>query len=76
VHCVNLTDDELLQEIAVNTDAVSDLLCRRAELEAEIRRTTDPASLTAMMSSYMVVVHKFESDYRSCMAELRRRYPA
>ena len=74
--CANLTDDELLLAIAANTDAVSDLLHHRTELEAEIGATTDFAKRAAMMSSYMGTVNQFESDYRACRAELRRRYPA
>ena len=76
VQCVNLSDDELLRAIAANTDAVSDLLHQRAELEAEIISIIDPARRTELMSSYVGAVDRFESEYRACTAELRRRYPA
>jgi hypothetical protein len=76
VQCVDLTDDELLRAIAANTDAVSDLLHQRAELEAEISGMSDPATRTELMSSYVGTVNKFESEYRTYAAELRRRYPA
>ena len=75
VQCVNLSDDELWCAIAANTDAMSDLLHHRDELEAEINGTTDFAKRAAMMSSYMSTVNQFETDYRAYMAELRRRYP-
>jgi hypothetical protein len=76
VQCVNLSDDELLLAIAANTDAMSDLLQQRAGLEVEIGGTTDFAKRAAMMSSYMSTVNWFETDYRACTRELRRRYPA
>jgi hypothetical protein len=75
VQCASLTDDELWAAIAANTDAVSDLLHQRAELEAEIDGVTDPASRTELMSSYVGAVNRFESEYRACTTELRRRYP-
>jgi hypothetical protein len=76
VQCVDLTDDELWCAIAANTDIMSDLLHQRAELETEISATTDFVKRAAMMSSYMSTVNRFESDYRACAAELRRRYSA
>jgi hypothetical protein len=75
LQCVNLTDEELLRAIAANTDSMSDLLHQRAELETEISGTTDFAKRAALMNSYMTTVNRFESDYRACAAELRRRYP-
>jgi hypothetical protein len=76
VQCVNLSDDELLLAMAANTDTMSDLLHQRAELENEISGTTDFAKRAALMTSYMSTVNRFETDYRACAAELRRRYPA
>lgn len=76
MQCVNLSDDELLRAIAANTDTMSDLLHQRADLETEISGTTDFAKRAALMTSYMTAVNRFESDYRACTAELRRRYPA
>ena len=75
MQCVDLTDDELWQAIAANTDAVSDLLHQRAELDAEISGTTDFAKLSTMMTSYMSAVNQFEFEYRTYTAEIRRRYP-
>jgi hypothetical protein len=76
VQCVDLSDDELWQAIAVNTDTMSELLHQRAEVEAEINGTTDFAERAAMMSSYMSTVNRFEADYRAYTAEIRRRYSA
>ena len=76
MRCVSLTDDELWEAIAANTDAVSDLLHQRVELEAEIDGTTDPASRTELMSAYVGTVNKFESEYRAYTAELRSRHSA
>jgi hypothetical protein len=76
VQCANLTDDELWNAIAANTDAVSDLLHQRAEVEDEINGMNDAATRTELMSSYVATVNKFESEYRAYTAEIRRRYPA
>lgn len=76
MQCLNFSDDELWDAIAANTDAVSDLLHQRFELEAELDGMTDPASRTDLMSSYVGAVNKFESEYRAYTAEIRRRYLA
>ena len=76
MQCVDLTDDELWRAIADNTDTMSDLLHQRAELEAEIGSMSDPAERTELMSSYVGTVDKFESEYWTYAAELRRRYSA
>ncbi|HEY6619122.1 MAG TPA: hypothetical protein VIY68_06245 [Steroidobacteraceae bacterium] len=76
MQCVNLSDDELWNAIAENADALSDLLHQRAEVENEINGMSDPASRTELMSSYVGAVNKFESEYRTYTAEIRRRYPA
>jgi hypothetical protein len=75
VQYVNLTDDELWRAIAANTDAMSDLLHRRFELDAEISTLSDPARRSELMSSYVGTVDKFEGEYRTYTAELRHRYP-
>jgi len=74
VQCVDLTDDELWNAIAANTDALSDLLHQRAELDAAISGMTDFVKRSELMSSYVNRVNNFETDYRACSAELRRRY--
>jgi hypothetical protein len=73
MQCANLSDDELFQAIAANTNAISDLLLRRTELEDQITKTTDPITLSQLMDSYVGAVSSFESEYRTCTAELRRR---
>ena len=75
MQCVDLTDNELWQAIAANTEAMSDLLHQRAELEAEISDLSDPATRTELMSSYVGAVNRFETEYRAYTAEIRRRYP-
>ena len=72
---VNLTDDELWRAMAANTDAMSDLLHRRFELDAEISTLSDPARRSELMSSHVGTVDKFEGEYRAYTAELRHRYP-
>lgn len=74
MQCVNFTDDELWQAIAANTDAVSDLLQQRADLEAEISGIADPARRTELMSSYVSTATRFDTEYRAYAAEIRRRY--
>jgi hypothetical protein len=76
VQCVNLTDDELWRAIAANTDAMSDLLNQRVELDTEISGMSDPARRSELMSAYVGTVNRFESEYRAYAAELRRRYPS
>jgi hypothetical protein len=76
VQCVNLTDDELWRCIAANTDAMSELLDQRVELEAEIGSTNDLAKLSELMDSYISSVNRFEGEYRAYTAELRRRHAA
>ncbi len=76
VQCVNLTDDELWQAIAVNTNALSLLVEQRLELDAEIAASNAPASQAKRMRVHLDVASRFEREYRECTAELRRRYPS
>jgi len=73
VRIIDLTDDELLRAIATNTDAVSDLLHQRVQLDAEISNLTDARKRSELLTSYVDIVNYFESEYRACAAELRRR---
>jgi len=73
VRIIDLTDDELLRAIATNTDAVSDLLHQRVQLDAEISNLTDARKRSELLTSYVDIVNNFESEYRACAAELRRR---
>jgi hypothetical protein len=74
VQCVNLTDDELLRVIAENTDAMVGLIHYRIELDAEISSADDSVRRSELMHSYVGWVNKFESEYRACTGELRRRH--
>lgn len=76
MQCVNLTDDELWRGIAANTDAMSELLDQRVELEAEISSTNDLVKLSALMDSFISRVNRFEGEYRAYITELRRRHAA
>lgn len=73
MQCANLSDDELFQAIAANTNAISDLLHRRTELEDKITKTNDPVTLSQLMDCYVGVVNRFESEFRTYTTELRRR---
>ena len=66
-----LTDDELLLAIAENTDAMSALVCERAELEAGVGEPTDANSW--LMQSNAQKIHTFERQYQEYTNELRRR---
>lgn len=76
MQCGNLTDDELWRAIAANTDAMSELLDRRVELESEISSLNDLAKLSELTDSYISALNKFEGEYRVYTAELRRRHAA
>jgi hypothetical protein len=76
MQCVNLTDDELWRAIAANTEAMSELLHKRAELDTQISITTEPVRRSGLISAYLGMVNKFESEFRAYTTELRRRYCA
>jgi len=76
VQCVDLSDDELWRAIAQNTEAMSELLFQRAELDAELSSMTDPTQRSELMTTYAGTVNKFESEYRNYAAELLRRCAA
>jgi hypothetical protein len=76
VQCVNLSDDELWRGIAANTDAMSELLDQRVELEAEISSVNDQTKLAELMDTYIFAINKVEGEYRAYTAELRRRHAA
>jgi hypothetical protein len=72
---INLTDDELWQAIAHNTTAMSALVCRRIELDADNTRD-DVSDRAQLMQSNLETISKLERKYREYTDELRRRYPA
>ncbi len=75
MQCVNLTDDELWQAIAHNTTAMSALVYRRLELDAD-DTPDDVVDQAQLMQSNLETISKLERKYREYTDELRRRYPA
>jgi hypothetical protein len=75
MQCVNLTDDELWQRIAQNTNAMSALVYRRFELDAGNARS-DIIDRAELMQLNLETISKLECKYREYTDELRRRYPA
>jgi len=75
VQCVNLTDDQLWQAIARNTNVMSALVYRRIELDAGNARD-DIIDRAQLMQSNLETITKLERKYREYTDELRRRYPA
>jgi DNA-binding GntR family transcriptional regulator len=73
MQCVNLTDDELWQVIAGNTDAMSLLFDEHRELDASI--DGDPDRRADLMRSHLETVSKLMREYHEYTAELRRRHP-
>ena len=74
MQCVNLTDDELWQAIARNTNVMSALVYRRIELDAGNTRN-DVIHRAQLMQSNAETISKLERNYREYTDELRRRYP-
>jgi len=75
MQCVNLTDDQLWQAIARNTNVMSALVHRRIELDAGNARD-DIIDRAQLMQSNLETITKLERKYREYTDELRRRYPA
>jgi hypothetical protein len=75
MQCVNLTDDQLWQAIARNTNVMSALVYRRIELDAGNARN-DIIDRAQLMQSNLETISKLERKYREYTDELRRRYPA
>jgi hypothetical protein len=74
MQCVNLTDDQLWQAIARNTNVMSALVYRRIELDAGNARN-DIIDRAQLMQSNLETISKLERKYREYTDELRRRYP-
>jgi hypothetical protein len=74
MQCVNLTDDELWQAIAENTQALSAMVAQRHELDAAIAASDDPACRAKLMRLHVHAVNRFQREYRAYTAELRRRH--
>ena len=73
MQCVNLTDDQLWQAIARNTNVMSALVYRRIELDAGKARN-DIIDRAQLMQSNLETISKLERKYREYTDELRRRY--
>ena len=69
-----LTDDELWQAIAKNTDAMSALVREQIELEADASARNNRDSRAMRMQSNAHKIDRFEHQYRDYAAELRRRH--
>jgi hypothetical protein len=72
MQCVNLTDDELWQAIAENTNAMSRLVRQQLELDAYMG-ASDPYG-DYLMRFHLERASKFQREYQDYTAELRRRY--
>ena len=73
MRCANLTDDDLWQVIAKNTNAMSLLFDEHRELDASIE--VDPDRRADLMRSHLEMVSTLMREYHEYTAELRRRYP-
>ena len=71
---VGLTDDQLWQAIAENTNAMSGLLHQQLELDEKLG-AADPADRAKLMCSHLEAINQYQREYRNYTAELRRRYP-
>jgi hypothetical protein len=69
-----LTDDELWQAIAENTDAMSTLVHERLELEADASAPNNRDSRAMRIRSNAHKIDRFEHQYQDYAAELRRRH--
>ena len=74
MQCVNLTDDELWQAIAENTQALSVMVAQQHELDAAIAASDDPACRAKLMRLHLDTVNRYQREYRAYTAELRRRH--
>ncbi len=70
----SLTDDELWRTIAQNTNEMSVLVEQQLTLEADICANA-PDKKADLIRSHLEAINRFQSEYRDCTAELRRRYP-
>jgi hypothetical protein len=75
VRSSDLTDDALWRVIADNTDAMSVLIEKQFELDAEAG-TSDPDTRQKLMLFNVQAIDNYNRQYRDCIAEVRRRYPS
>ena len=69
----HLTNDELWRAIADNTNAMSALIEKQCEWDAELEA---PAIVDTLNSISFCRADKYFREYREYIAEVRRRYPA
>ena len=69
---LHLTDDELWRAIADNTNALSALIEKQCEWDAELG---EPAVLYTLKSINICRADKYHREYEDYIAEVRRRYP-
>jgi hypothetical protein len=72
VRSLHLTDDELWRAIADNTNAMSALIEKQCEWDAELKA---PAIVRTLKSISICRADKYHCEYRDYIAEVRRRYP-
>jgi len=70
-----LTDDALWRVIADNTAAMSVLIEKQFELDAEAG-APDPDTRQKLMLFNVQAIDNYNRQYRDCIAEIRRRYPS
>ena len=70
---VNLTDDELWQNIAENTGLMSTLIEQQLDIDQKIA-DSDPAERAKQMRHHLETINQYQREYRDYTAELRRRY--
>jgi hypothetical protein len=75
VRSSQLTDDALWRVIADNTNAMSVLIEKQFELDAEAG-APDPDTRQKLMLFNVQAIDNYNRQYRDCIAEIRRRYPS
>ena len=70
----NLTDDQLWQAIAQNTNAMTALIHQQLELDPAVNTLSDTIRQAKLRESNAQRIGKLERNYREYTAERRRRY--
>ena len=73
MHNFHLTDDELWRAIADNTNALSALIEKQCEWDAELGET---AIVDTLNSISVCRADTYYREYRDYIAEVRRRHPS
>jgi hypothetical protein len=71
----HLTDDDLWRAIANNTDALSVLIEKQTELDAE-SGASDPDTRQKLKLLSVQAIDNYNRQYRDFIGEIRRRYPS